>query len=210
MIWPFSLRRRANNWMMTSTGVRYWPTCPSAHDVRIMDIAHHLSRICRYTGAIIPEHYSVAEHSVLVSHMVPPVWAFEGLMHDATEAYCNDLSRPMKTDLPDYRRIERRNWLVICEKFGMDPELPPCVHEADVRVYLAEREQIMPPITQEDGYSLHYKPAPVVIHAFAPNRAKRLFLDRYYELTSGHGYARRCGTPADGSPPTREEAWCAA
>jgi hypothetical protein len=195
--------------MVTFSGVQYFPANPRAEDIRILDIAHHLSRICRYTGAIIPEHYSVAEHSVHVSYMVPHEHALAGLLHDAPEAYLNDLSRPLKRSLPDYRRLEEKNWRAICEVFGMDVELPECVHEADVRVYLAERAAVMGPLPVGEEYAGNLTPAPVTILALAPNKAKRLFLNRYYELTSGFGYARLCGEPADGSPPTRDAAWCA-
>lgn len=198
MIWPFRPRRRANNWMCTFSGVMYWPSDPRVEDVRIVDIAHHLSRICRYTGAVKVEHYSVAEHSVLVSHMVPPEHALDGLLHDAPEAYCNDLSRPLKTSLPDYKKIEERNWRVIAEKFRLTPVLPECVHVADIRVYLTERAALMPPHDEDVGLAV-YDPAPVTIRALAPNAAEKLFMERYYELTRWWPSVPR-GVPADGSP----------
>lgn len=44
---------------------------PSASRFEVSDIAHALSNICRFTGHT-QRFYSVAEHSVICSHMVPP------------------------------------------------------------------------------------------------------------------------------------------
>jgi len=176
------IRASVYDWMCTYSGVKYFPAAPRVEDVRIVDIAHHLARICRYTGAVRVEHYSVAEHSVHVSHCVPPEMAFVGLMHDASEAYVNDISRPLKRSLPDYSRIEALNWAVIAEKFGLPIKLPAEVHAADICVYLTERDAIMPPMPDYTGYD-GYEAAPVKILALAPNAAEYLFLQRYYELT---------------------------
>ena len=175
-------------WMCTFSGVQYFPANPRVEDVRIVDIAHHLARLCRFTGAIKPEHYSVAEHSVHVSHTVPPEHAFAGLMHDAPEAYMNDVNRPLKRSLPDYKRIEQLNWAVIAEKFGLPPELPPEVHEADVAVFFTEQALLLPPMPARDEHDAKAR-APVEILSLGPNAAERLFLTRFYEL-SGWPYLR--------------------
>lgn len=176
--------RGTEDWMCTASGVKYYPAAPRVEDVRIEDIAHHLSRLCRFTGAIIPEHYSVAEHSVLVSQVVPRKHALAGLLHDAPEAYLNDINRPAKRSLPDYKALEARNWAVISYKFGLPLDLPREVHEADVRVFLAEVAAIMPPMPDTHGFE-HVTPAAVTIWAHHPEAAKRRFMERFAELAGG-------------------------
>src|SRR5579859_3783895 len=71
----------------------------------ILDIAHALANQCRWTGHT-KFFYSVCEHSVLchdiaVNYYGPDI-QYEALMHDASEAYMMDLSRPLKRMFKDY------------------------------------------------------------------------------------------------------------
>lgn len=171
---------RGGNWMQTYSGQMFWPVDPSADEVRIEDIAHALSLTCRYAGHC-ERFYSVAEHSVLVSWVVPREDALAGLLHDATEAYCADVVRPLKPYLAGYKEIEDRIWHAIAVRFGLPLDLPPSVKLADNAVLLAEQRQIMkaPPA----AWSIPGKPADVTVIGFAPEEAKLRFLARFEELT---------------------------
>ncbi len=81
------------SYIQTLSGKKFDYLNSTTDDVEIEDIATALSHICRFNGHL-PEFYSVAQHSVLCSQIVPPEFAFEALMHDAAEAYCQDIPAP--------------------------------------------------------------------------------------------------------------------
>jgi hypothetical protein len=170
-------------WLCTSSGHPYWPTCPRPDDVNIHDIARHLSMLCRWTGAC-KNFYSVAEHSVYVSRLVPREHALTALLHDAPEYVLNDVNKPTKISLPDYQELEDLNWReAIAPAFGLPLEIPECVHVADRMVGRAEQLQIMPVMPGHDRcYNGTKDGANITIHCWPPRLAERLFLERYAEI----------------------------
>jgi len=171
--------QRTGNWMQTYTGVQFWPLDPRAEEIKIIDIAHALSNMCRYAGHC-KEFYSVAEHSVLVSYLVPHEDALAGLLHDATEAYLVDVPRPIKGYLGGYHEFEHRLWLSVAEAFELSVELPESVKIADNTILLAESEQIMGP--KPAPWNIPGVPADVTIACLPPRDAKDLFLKRFCQL----------------------------
>ena len=184
---------RRGDWMQTYTGRQYWPLDPHPDDVSIDDIAHHLAMICRYCGAC-SRHYSVAEHSVYVSRLVPPELALPALLHDAPEAYCNDIVRPVKRHLPGYAAIEAANEAAIFEALHVPTPTEAdwyLIKQADNAILLAEQAQLMAPapakwapldvplVLVEQAHDL----LRAAVAPFPPG-AKYLFLQRYRELTS--------------------------
>lgn len=153
-------------------------------DIVISDIAASLSKLCRYTGHC-REFYSVAQHSVIVSLMVPTL---EALLHDATEAYMNDLSRPVKQRNPAYIAQEHALWPVIADRFGLMYKLPRAIKDADNRALMAERRDLMPqgdPAYERAwlmGIPPDLTPFPDRIVPWEPRFAQRAFLIRYYAL----------------------------
>lgn len=129
--------------ILTATGRYFDFSRPTADMIDIEDIAHALSRINRFTGHT-RDFYSVAQHSVAVSELVPPEHALAGLLHDASEAYMGDLSSPLKQLVPQYKEIEQRVERAICARFGLVFPLDPSVKEADLRMLVTERRDLMP------------------------------------------------------------------
>ena len=116
-------------------------------EVDINDIAKALSQVNRYTGHTkMP--YSVAEHSVHVASLLPPEYQLAGLLHDASEAYLNDISSPLKSLLPDYRAIEETVQNKILRHFGVTAEhmedAEKHVKYADITLYFSELYNINP------------------------------------------------------------------
>lgn len=167
-------------WMATFTGRVFYPLSPDPEQIDIRDIAHALSMACRYAGHC-KKFYSVAEHSVYISHAVPAPYALAGLLHDATESYMGDMVRPLKKMMPEYRAAEDRLERFIFKKFGCPP-MPPIVKEMDLRIVLDEKAALMAPTplpwTVLDGI----EPIGIEINALEPGAAERFFLDRFREL----------------------------
>lgn len=171
----------AGDWLQTQSGVAYWPLSPRAEDVRIEDIAHALSHLCRF-GGHCSRFYSVAEHSVLVSRVVPPEHALQALLHDATEAYMVDVPRPLKKFLSNYEEIEDRNWRVIAEHFGVPYEMHPSVKHAGNTVLLAEKAELLGPSPHPWEWARDLEPASVTVWGYSATAARKSFLQRYHML----------------------------
>ncbi|NJR80428.1 YfbR-like 5'-deoxynucleotidase [Sphingomonas corticis] len=117
---------------------------PAASRFTVGDIAQGLAFTCRFAGQC-REFYSVAEHSIHTSQIVPERFALAALMHDAAEAFIGDVTRPLKSLLPDYKAIEKEIERVIFERFGLG-DLPYSdeVKTADLRMLAAEQAALMP------------------------------------------------------------------
>lgn len=172
---------------MTASGRRLFVLDPDPEEIIIEDIAHALSQICRF-GGMSTDFYSVAQHSVMVSRIVPPTFALLGLLHDASEAFLGDVIRPLKMLLPEYSRIEQRWEEVILDKFWLrNTENASVEVKAADRIALAteRRDLVAPHSWRWDLDEQGYQPLPERIVPLPPIEARRLFLDRCEELTHG-------------------------
>lgn len=101
---------RDPNQIRTYHGINMDPFNPKPSDIRIDDIAHALSMLCRANGHI-SHFYSVAQHCLNCEAEAkargfnPRVRLF-CLLHDATECYVSDLTRPVKRHFPLYYEAE--------------------------------------------------------------------------------------------------------
>jgi len=104
---------------------RFSPLNPQIEDIDIEDIAHSLSLMCRANGHF-NGFFSIARHCTNcckegIARKLDRQVMLMLLLHDASEAYISDLTRPVKLGLPEYVAIEERLQSVIWKKFKITP-----------------------------------------------------------------------------------------
>ena len=169
------------------------PINPDPNDIFIEDIAHALSMQCRYSGHT-NEFYSVAEHSVRTSYIVPPEDALDALGHDMSEYALVDVPSPLKNSLfgEQYRVVEKRLMYVISKKYGFRSEMPESVKIADNIMLATEVRDLLTPMdpTKNDlwGPWLKHTALPEKIVPMSPREARNAFLMRFWTLTRKENY----------------------
>lgn len=139
-------------WIQTYLDKAFYPLSPKADDIHIYEIAKVLSRTPRFRGHT-KQFYSVAEHCVWVSSLVPQEFKLAALLHDAHEVYSGfgDVASPVKNLCPQIKKIELGIDKVIAEKMGFDVALfyDPVVKQADLTMLLTESRYYMGEPPQE-------------------------------------------------------------
>lgn len=174
--------------MQTLSGDYFDLADPHHSPINIMDIAGSLSKQCRFTGHT-KDLYTVAQHSVHVSHLVETetgstALALIALLHDAHEAYTGDISTPMKSVLGRKKvsQIENNITDAIMREFGIDTWADEMYKLADLialaterRDQLREQERCWPCLT---GIA----PDSPRIVVWSPDAACVFFINRFEDL----------------------------
>ncbi|MEZ2132441.1 MULTISPECIES: hypothetical protein [unclassified Sinorhizobium] len=172
--------QRRGEYIETYTGRAFFPMDPRPEEVFIGDIAHALSLQCRFAGHC-HRFYSVAEHCVLLARHLR--WegvdvALYALLHDASETYLVDVPRPVKPYLPGYIEAEAKVMAAVAARFGLPPEMPAVVHDADNRI-IADELVNMTPMEWHGRYD---KPLGVSLRYWSPETAEEEFLETFKAL----------------------------
>jgi hypothetical protein len=111
--------------------------------VRIEDIAHALSLICRWSGNT-KHHYSVAQHSLAVASLFRNKKdKLDALLHDAAEAYIGDVVYSVKT--PDISKLEDALLIGIYKSLGLTyGSINPMAKKADRWIAYREAAYFFP------------------------------------------------------------------
>lgn len=109
--------------MRTYTGLQIDPLNICESDIKIEDIAHSLSLLCR-GGGHLNTFYSVAQHSIncareAMGRGYRKDVVLGCLLHDASEAYISDIIRPVKQYLNLYLEIEKEFMKMIFKKYKL-------------------------------------------------------------------------------------------
>jgi 5'-deoxynucleotidase YfbR-like HD superfamily hydrolase len=157
----------------TAHKIHFKPLEPNQEEIIIEDIAHALSLMTRANGHF-PEFYSVGQHCIgcakeAIARNLGNKIALLCLLHDASEAYIADITRPVKKGLKEYLVIEKHLQDAIYEKFmGVLPteEEKQAVAEIDDAMLFHEfyhymGEKVVPGepvlLTQPDFYERPFK-----------------------------------------------------
>jgi len=181
-------KERYGDWIQTVTGGQFWPLDPRVEDIRIEDIAWSLAKVCRFGGhCLVP--YSVGQHCVLGSYVVEsrtedPKLALAFLLHDASEAYLGDVTRPLK-HMPEfafYREAEDRLLNVLEAKFKVSFE-DPIIKEVDNLMLSTERRDFL---IEGPGWTRNSKPLELPLTRWGWRKTGKRYLKRYEQLRKKH------------------------
>ena len=145
------------SYITTVTGIHFYPLNPNPKDIDIEDIAHALSLICRANGHF-RHFYSVAQHCIAcaeeaIERGYSPEVILGCLLHDASEAYLCDVTRPVKKHIPQYLQAEEKLQEVIWKRF-IGRELTDAekklIFEIDDDILSMEFHLLMPEDLNED------------------------------------------------------------
>ena len=145
------------SYITTVTGIHFYPLNPNPKDIDIEDIAHALSLICRANGHFRHFH-SVAQHCIAcaeeaIERGYSPEVILGCLLHDASEAYLCDVTRPVKKHIPQYLQAEEKLQEVIWKRF-IGRELTDAekklIFEIDDDILSMEFHLLMPEDLNED------------------------------------------------------------
>jgi len=113
--------------IVTFTGEEFTPLDPDINRIHIEDLAHSLSLLCRANGHI-DRFFSIAQHSINCTNEAKARGhsakiQLACLIHDGSEAYISDVTRPVKYYLSEYKVIEKRLQDIIYTRFlGVQPD----------------------------------------------------------------------------------------
>src|ERR1700748_1732531 len=177
----------AGPYIQTVSGRWVNPFEPDPAQLDASDIARALANQCRF-GGHSRVFYSVAQHCVIVSHVVEERGgdiedAFAALMHDAGEAYLGDMPPPIKHRSAlgaAFREAEARLEEAIRERFKIKPDVPE-IKRVDRSLLATERRAF-------SAEAWHWPeledvaPLDLELTAWSPDRAADEFAKRYAEL----------------------------
>lgn len=173
--------------IQTYSGIQFSPKEVTVDMFDPIDVAHGLSHICRFSGQS-KQFYSVAEHCVLVSKELKRRYPknyqlqLEGLLHDATEAYLLDIPSPFKAMYKGYKELEIKCEKIMAKAFGINFPFNPLVKKVDKAILLDENQQLMRRQFHPNRIDSDVIPLGIKIPCWGPKKAKKEWLNRYYEL----------------------------
>ncbi|CDZ43223.1 Putative hydrolase of HD superfamily [Neorhizobium galegae bv. officinalis] len=123
---------------------------PEAAELMIEDVAYGLAFSSRFAGQCVSRrtgrrvYYPIAQHCVIMADHAPPGLKFAALMHEVGEATCLDMTAPLKSLCPDYKRVEKRCEAAGLRRFDASSPDPAALKLLDMRMLATERRGRLP------------------------------------------------------------------
>lgn len=196
-----------------TNGMYFWPLEPKhpGNDYSIETIAHGLAGKARWGGFTKCRQFkfSVAQHCVHVADIVNlnrtklvpggqwdqrPSPALCGLLHDATEAWIDDIVRPVKYKLSGYLEIELALQQEVYERHccPVDGIIKEAVRRVDNMMIFLERDEligkpVVPYSNERDHPRLSIHDLIPDFRVWSAEEAYERFIDKYDEIVNGDG-----------------------
>lgn len=181
-------QERVGDYIQVHSGHRFYVLDPRAEDITIEDIAHSLANICRFTGHG-DRFYGVGEHSIECARVarklgLSTIMQLYCLLHDGSESVVNDLARPVKQNIPQYKEVEDRIMAVIWQVAGLPKPTEfdyKLVKIVDNTLLINEMEQLMK--RGDTPYDIEHEKVFVDLSVgYNAGEAKQPFLQMYHSL----------------------------
>lgn len=174
---------KEDSWIRTYTGGKVYFFEPEKSNIEIEDIAHALSLCCRFNGAT-REFYSVAQHSVFVADWIyqetkDSSLAYQGLMHDAAEAFITDVPSPFKKYFDGFIECEQRMESWLAKRFKFQYPFDPIVKKYDLIALSTEMRDLM---NFCDNDMVDSQPHKSIISPTSHGESKKKFMELYRTL----------------------------
>lgn len=178
----------SDSWVELSSGRKFPLNLPAFQmqwNIHAEDIAHSLSRLCRYNGHT-QRHYSVAEHTIVIADFVERRGGsakdcLTALHHDSPEFVLGDIIRPVKSTAPDLKVLDETVSRAVAFRFKTHWPTPGWLRDLDNRILRDERRQVMRH-TQNRWFCDHLEPLNVrlmpIRGRFSPIM-RRMWLSRH-------------------------------
>lgn len=182
-------QERVGDFIQTYTGKQFYALDPHKDDFTIEDIAHSLSNLVRFTGHG-ERFYSVGEHSIRCAKLArkagySTLQQLYCLGHDASESVVNDLARPVKQNIPQYKEIEDNVMKVMWEVMGLpqpSEEDYKIVKIIDNTLLIHELEQLMKRSMVKYTDVEHIKIFDDLTYGYGAGESKEDFLKIFFRL----------------------------
>lgn len=174
--------------ILMGSGLYFDYAAPERTPVTIEDIAWGLACTGRFAGQCWSPalgrrvFYSVAEHCVRMSGVVPHAFAFDALMHELGEAPCGDATSPLKRICPDFKSVEKHCARALEAQFGVTMTNPALIKHYDLRMLATERRDLMRWSGEPWEILKGVEPLDIRILPMGPDAAAEAFLARFTEL----------------------------